>query len=206
MPQFLVVYADCLHPWGAGIALRPANRQDVLDTARLAKLLYPDADIRHQPFEQSKLADGYFDVAIGNIPFGDYKPFDPRFKGWNFLIHDYFFAAALEKVRSGGLIMFISSKGTLDKINGALREYVSQQADLIGAIRLPNDAFKKNANTEVTTNIVILRKRLPGELPSGPAWMFPPSGRGTTASWPGSVRSRMAASGTARRSKTNSSA
>ena len=139
-------------------------------TARLAKLLYPDADIRHQPFEESKLADRYFDVAIGNIPFGDYKPFDPRFKGWNFLIHDYFFAAVLEKVRPGGLIMFISSKGTLDKIDGALREYVSQQADLFGAIRLPNDAFKKNANTEVTTDIVILRKRLPGELPSGPGW------------------------------------
>jgi len=139
-------------------------------TARLAKLLYPDADIRHQPFEQSTLADGYFDVAIGNIPFGDYKPFDLRFKAWKFLIHDYFFAAALEKVRPGGLILFITSKGTLDKTDGALREYISQQADLLAAIRLPNDAFKKNANTQVTTDIVILRKRLPGELPSGPAW------------------------------------
>jgi adenine-specific DNA methylase len=97
-------------------------------TARLAKLLYPDADIRHKPFEESVLPDGGFDVAIGNIPFGDYKPFDPRFKGWNFLIHDYFFAAALEKVRPGGLILFITSKGTLDKHDTALREYVSQQA------------------------------------------------------------------------------
>ena len=139
-------------------------------TARLARLLYPDADIRHKPFEESVLPDSGFDVAIGNIPFGDYKPFDPRFKGWNFLIHDYFFAAALEKVRPGGLVMFITSKGTLDKHDTALREYVSQQADLIGAIRLPNDAFKKNANTEVTTDIVMLRKRLPGELSSGPAW------------------------------------
>lgn len=139
-------------------------------TARLAKLLYPDADIRHKPFEESVLPDSGYDVAIGNIPFGDYKPFDPRFKGWNFLIHDYFFAATLEKVRPGGLIMFITSKGTLDKHNTALREYVSQQADLVGAIRLPNDAFKKNANTEVTTDIVMLRKRLPGELPFGPAW------------------------------------
>jgi len=139
-------------------------------TARLAKLLYPDADIRHKPFEESVLPDGGFDVAVGNVPFGDYKPFDPRFKGWNFLIHDYFFAATLEKVRPGGLIMFITSKGTLDKQDTALREYVSQQADLVGAIRLPNDAFKKNANTEVTTDIVMLRKRLPGELPSGPAW------------------------------------
>jgi len=139
-------------------------------TVRLAKALYPDADVRHQPFEESKLADGFFDVAISNIPFGDYKPYDPRFKGWNFLIHDYFFAATLEKVRAGGLILFITSKGTLDKLDGALREYLSHQADLIGAIRLPNDAFKKNANTEVTTDIVILRKRLPGELPAGPAW------------------------------------
>jgi adenine-specific DNA methylase len=139
-------------------------------TARLAKLLYPDADIRHKPFEESVLPDAGFDAAIGNIPFGDYKPFDPRFKGWNFLIHDYFFAAALEKVRPGGVIMFITSKGTLDKQDTALRDYVSHQADLIGAIRLPNDAFKKNANTEVTTDIVMLRKRLPGEISSGPAW------------------------------------
>jgi len=139
-------------------------------TVRLAKVLYPDADLRHQPFEESKLADGFYDLAIGNIPFGSYKPYDPRFKGWNFMIHDYFFAATLEKVRPGGLILFITSKGTLDKLDGALREYISQQADLIGAIRLPNDAFKKNANTEVTTDIVALRKRIPGELPSGPAW------------------------------------
>ena len=142
-------------------------------TARLARLLYPDADIRHQPFEEARLADGYFDVAISNVPFGDHRPFDPRFKGWGFVIHDYFFAATLEKVRPGGLIVFITSKGTLDKTDTALREYVSAQADLLGAIRLPNDAFKKNANTEVTTDIVILRKRLPGELPSGPAWKSP---------------------------------
>ncbi|MCX6917458.1 MAG: DEAD/DEAH box helicase family protein [Verrucomicrobia bacterium] len=139
-------------------------------TARLARRLYPDADIRHQPFEEARLADGFYDVAISNIPFGDYKPFDPRFKSWKFVIHDYFFAAALEKVRPGGLILFVTSKGTLDKLDGALREYLSQQADLLGAIRLPNDAFKKNANTEVTTDIVMLRKRLPGELPGGPAW------------------------------------
>jgi N12 class adenine-specific DNA methylase len=139
-------------------------------TARLAKALYPDADIRAQAFEETKLADGFYDVAISNIPFGDYKPFDPRFKTWGFVIHDYFFAAALEKVRAGGFILFITSKGTLDKRDGALREYVAQQADLLGAIRLPNDAFKQNANTEVTTDIIMLRKRLPGELPQGPAW------------------------------------
>ncbi len=139
-------------------------------TARLAKRLYPDADIRHQPFEESRLADAFFDVAISNIPFGDYKPFDSRCKRWKFVIHDYFFAATLEKVRPGGLILFVTSKGTLDKVEGGLRELISQQADLLGAIRLPNDAFKKNANTEVTTDIVLLRKRLPGEAPKGPAW------------------------------------
>lgn len=139
-------------------------------TTRLAKLLYPDADIRHQPFEEAKLADGFYDVAISNIPFGDYKPYDLRFKNWNFVIHDYFFAAALGKVRPGGLILFVTSKGTFDKVDGSLREYVAQQADLLGAIRLPNDAFKRNANTEVTTDIVMLRKRLPGELPKSPAW------------------------------------
>jgi hypothetical protein len=136
----------------------------------MARLLYPDADIRHQPFEESKLADGFYDVAVSNIPFGSFVPYDPRFKHWSFVIHDYFFAAALDKVRPGGLILFVTSRGTLDKQNGALREYVASQADLLGAIRLPNDAFKKNANTEVTTDIVVLRKRLPGELPSGPAW------------------------------------
>lgn len=139
-------------------------------TGRLTKALYPDADIRQQPFEESKLADGFYDVAISNIPFGDYKPYDPRFKNWNFLIHDYFFAAVLAKVRAGGLILFITSRGTLDKVDGALRKYASQQADLLGAIRLPNDAFKHNANTEVTTDIVMLRKRLPGEMPNGEPW------------------------------------
>lgn len=139
-------------------------------TAGIAKALYPDADVRHQPFEEARLADSFYDVAISNIPFGNYKPFDPRFKSWNFLIHDYFFASALEKVRPGGLILFVTSRGTLDKVDRALREYVSSKADLLGAIRLPNDAFKRNANTEVTTDIVMLRKRLPGELPSGPPW------------------------------------
>ena len=139
-------------------------------TVRLAKMLYPDADLRHQPFEEAKLADGFYDVAISNIPFGDYKPYDPRFKNWSFVIHDYFFAASLTKVRPGGLILFVTSKGTFDKLDGALREYVSQQADLLGAIRLPNEAFKRNANTEVTTDIVMLQKRLPGGLAQGPAW------------------------------------
>lgn len=139
-------------------------------TARIAKALYPDADIRHQPFEEARLADGYYDVAISNIPFGDYQPFDPRFNDYRFPIHDYFFATGLEKVRPGGLLLFVTSRGTMDKGNSTLREYLSQRAELLGAIRLPNDAFKKNANTEVTTDIVMLRRLLPGETPCGHAW------------------------------------
>jgi N12 class adenine-specific DNA methylase/SAM-dependent methyltransferase len=139
-------------------------------TARIAKALYPDADIRHQPFEETRLADGFYDAAVSNIPFGDYQPFDPRFNVFKFPIHDYFFAAVLEKVRPGGLLLFITSKGTLDKEDSTLREYLAQRANLVGAVRLPNDAFKRNANTEVTTDIVMLRKLNPGETSSGPAW------------------------------------
>ena len=137
-------------------------------TVRLAKGLYPEADLRHSPFEEAKLADDFYDAAISNVPFGDYRPFDRRFP--RFLIHDYFFAATLSRVRPGGLIAFVTSRGTLDKQDAQLREFVDRQADLLGAIRLPNDAFKRNANTEVTTDIVFLRKRFEGEARSGPAW------------------------------------
>jgi SAM-dependent methyltransferase len=139
-------------------------------TARIAKALYPDADIRAQPFEQTKLADGFYDLAISNVPFGDYTVHDPRFNNYKFSIHDYFFAAALEKVRPGGLLMFITSRGTMDKLDSTLRELLSTRTELLGAIRLPNDAFKKNAGTEVTTDIVMLRRLRPGETPAGPAW------------------------------------
>ena len=139
-------------------------------TARLTKALYPESDIRHSPFEEAKLADDFYDVAISNVPFGAYRPFDPRFQSHRFLIHDYFFAAALAKVRPGGLVAFVTSHGTLDKQDTILRDFAARQADLLGAIRLPNDAFKRNANTEVTTDIVFLRKRLQGEALSGPAW------------------------------------
>ncbi len=139
-------------------------------TVRLAQKLYPDADIRHSAYEKSQLADGFYDVAISNVPFGDYQPYDSRFNQYHFPIHDYFFAASMERLRPGGLMLFISSKGTLDKKSSYLRRYLSKQADLVGAIRLPNTAFKANANTEVTTDIVILRKRLSGESPSGSPW------------------------------------
>ena len=139
-------------------------------TAQIAKALYPDADIRNEPFEKAKLADGFFDAAISNIPFGDYKPFDPKFNKQGFLIHDYFFAAGLEKVRPGGLVMFITSRGTMDKIDPTLRKHIADRADLVGAIRLPNTAFKRNANTEVTADVVILKKRGSKEAPRGEAW------------------------------------
>ncbi len=139
-------------------------------TARLAQRLYPEADIRPQPFEESRLVDDFYDVAISNVPFGDYRPFDPRFRANHFLIHDYFFAAALTKVRPGGLVLFLTSKGTLDKADATLRAHLDQSADFLGALRLPNTAFKRNANTEVTTDLVVLRKRLPGEARAGQPW------------------------------------
>src|SRR4030095_13063946 len=114
--------------------------------------------------------DGFYDLAISNVPFGDYSPFDPRFNNFRLPIHDYFFAAALEKVRPGGLMMFITSRGTMDKLDSTLRELLSERTELLGAIRLPNDTFKRNAGTEVTTDIVMLRKQRTGEIPTGPSW------------------------------------
>jgi N12 class adenine-specific DNA methylase len=140
-------------------------------TATIAHHLYPDANIRTEGFESAALPENSFDLAISNVPFGDYKLHDPQFNDFNFVIHDYFFAKAIELVRPGGLVAFITSKGTLDKINSGLREYLSDKVDLLGAIRLPNTAFKRNANTEVTTDIVFLQKLKEGEKASGPAWL-----------------------------------
>ncbi len=139
-------------------------------TARLAKTLYPDADIRSQAFENATLPTNRFDLAVSNVPFADYSPFDPKLNPRKFHIHDYFFVAAAERVRPGGLIAFITSRGTLDKQYPHLREAVAKTCDLVGAIRLPHTAFKKNANTDVTTDIVFLRKRHTGEKPGGLAW------------------------------------
>lgn len=139
-------------------------------TARIAKELYPDADIRMQPFEASRLASGFYDAAISNVPFGDYPVYDPQWNDYRFPIHDYFFAASLEKVRPGGLLLFVTSKGTLDKANSTLREHLSREAEFLGAIRLPNDAFKRNAGTQVTTDIVMLRRLHPGERPADSSW------------------------------------
>jgi N12 class adenine-specific DNA methylase len=139
-------------------------------SASIARKLYPGADIRTQSFESAPLPNDWFDLAVSNIPFGDYKVHDPQFDDHNFLIHDYFFAKATTKVRHGGLVVFITSKGTLDKANSHFRDYLGDKVDFLGAIRLPNTAFKQNANTEVTSDIVFLRRLENGEKPTGPAW------------------------------------
>jgi N12 class adenine-specific DNA methylase len=128
-------------------------------SGRIAKQLYQKADIRVTGFETAQFPDGFFDVAISNVPFGDYKVNDPKFNKYALYIHDYFFMKALDRVRPGGVVAFITSDGTLDKLNGKARRLMAQRAEFLGAIRLPNDAFKKNAGTEVTTDIVFLRRR-----------------------------------------------
>jgi N12 class adenine-specific DNA methylase len=139
-------------------------------TTRIAKALYPGAGIREQPFEKSKLPDESFDLAVSNVPFGDYRVHDPHWNKFKFPIHDYFFAAALDKVRPDGLLMFITSHHTMDKLDSTLRDVLSEKAELLGAVRLPNNAFKKNAGTEVTTDIIMLRRLREGESPCGAAW------------------------------------
>ena len=127
-------------------------------TGRMARQLYPDARIEITGFEKTNRKD-FFDVAVGNVPFGNYKVADKPFDKYGFLIHDYFFAKALEQVRPGGVIAFITSKGTMDKASPDVRRYIAQRAELLGAIRLPNNAFKANAGTEVTSDILFLQKR-----------------------------------------------
>lgn len=128
-------------------------------SGRIAQQLYQKSSIAVQGFEKTALPDSFFDVAVGNVPFGQFKVADKRYDKNNFLIHDYFFGKALDKVRPGGIIAFITSKGTLDKENPAIRRYIAQRADLLGAIRLPNNTFKANAGTEVTADIIFLQKR-----------------------------------------------
>ncbi len=128
-------------------------------SGRIAQQLYQKNSIAVQGFENTNLPDSFFDAAIGNVPFGQFKVPDKRYDKQNFLIHDYFFARTLDKVRPGGVIAFITSKGTLDKENSNVRKYIAQRADLLGAIRLPNDTFKAAAGTEVTSDIIFLQKR-----------------------------------------------
>ena len=128
-------------------------------TGRIAKQLYQKASIAIEGFEQTKLPDDHFDIVVGNVPFGDFKVNDSRYNAQKFLIHDYFFAKALDKVRSGGVVAFITSKGTMDKTSPEVRKYIAQRAELLGAIRLPDNTFRANAGTEVTSDILFLQKR-----------------------------------------------
>ena len=128
-------------------------------SAGIAQQLYQKTSIAAQPFEEASLPDSFFDCVIGNVPFGDFKVADKRYDKYNFLIHDYFFAKSLDKLRPGGVMALVTSKGTMDKENSAVRKYIAQRADLIGAIRLPNNTFKGNAGTEVVSDILILQKR-----------------------------------------------
>ena len=128
-------------------------------SGRIAQQLYQNSSIAVQGFEDTNLPDSFFDAAVGNVPFGQFKVPDKRYDKHNFLIHDYFFARTLDKVRPGGVVAFITSKGTMDKENPAVRKYIAQRADLLGAIRLPNNTFKDAADTEVTSDIIFLQKR-----------------------------------------------
>ncbi len=140
-------------------------------SGRIAKKLYPDADISVTGFEKKDYSDGFFDVAVGNVPFGSFKIPDRKYDRYNFAVHDYFFAKTLDKVRPGGIVAFITSKGTLDKANPAVRKYISQRAELLGAIRLPNNAFKSYARTEVTSDIIFLQKR-EKMIDIAPEWVY----------------------------------
>ncbi len=136
----------------------------------IAKLLYPDAKIKVSGFEETQFPDNFFDVAVGNIPFGDFKLYDKKYAKHNFRIHDYFFAKALDKVRPGGIVAFVTSKGTLDKANPGVRKYLAERAELIGAVRLPNTAFKDSAGTDVTSDIIFLQKR-ENKIVTEPDWV-----------------------------------
>ena len=152
---------------GNFIGMLPDTMQDSkiygveLDTisAGIAQQLYQKTTIAAQGFEETNLPDSFFDGVVGNVPFGDFKVSDKRYDKHKFLIHDYFFAKSLDKLRPGGVMALVTSKGTMDKENSAVRKYIAQRAELLGAIRLPNNTFKGNAGTEVVSDILILQKR-----------------------------------------------
>jgi len=156
-------------------ALLPGTKRTGVEldsvTARIARKLYPDSTIFAKGFEETQLPDNFFDAVVGNVPFGDYGVHDPAYKRTlTRAIHDYFFAKSLDKLRPGGVMALITSRYTMDKQDSTIRDYLADRADLLGAIRLPNTAFKANAGTEVTTDILFLRKRAPGKAASGESW------------------------------------
>jgi len=157
-------------------ALLPGCRRTGVEldniTARISKQLYPDATIFAKGFEETGLPDNFFDAVIGNIPFGNYPVHDPAYRHSPVTrtIHDYFLAKSLDKLRPGGVMALITSRYTMDKQDSTMRHYLAERADLLGAIRLPDTAFKANAGTEVTTDILFFRKRAPGITPSAEPW------------------------------------
>ena len=140
-------------------------------SGRIAQQLYQKSNIAVQGYEKASLPDSFFDVAIGNVPFGQFKVVDKKYDKNNWLIHDYFFGKTLDKVRPGGIIAFITSSGTMDKKNPAVRKYIAQRAEFLGAVRLPNNTFKANAGTEVTSDIIFLQKR-DTLVNDEPDWVF----------------------------------
>ena len=140
-------------------------------SGRIARQLYQKSNIAVQGYEKASLPDSFFDVAIGNVPFGQFKVVDKKYDKNNWLIHDYFFGKTLDKVRPGGIIAFITSSGTMDKKNPAVRKYIAQRAELLGAVRLPNNTFKANAGTEVTSDIIFLQKK-DTIVNDEPDWVF----------------------------------
>lgn len=139
-------------------------------SAGITAALYPRARVLHSPYQKSMIADDSIDVAISNVPFNDSRVADKRYKA-QYVLHDYFFVRSLDKVRPGGIVAFITSTGTMDKASRTARAAIAAKADLLGAVRLPSSAFEKNAATSVTTDVLFLRKRLPGETPAGEPWM-----------------------------------
>lgn len=139
-------------------------------SGRIAKLLYPQAEIQIKGFEETDFPDNFFDVAVGNVPFGDFKVYDRKYNAQNFKIHDYFVAKSIDKVRPGGMVAVITTKGTMDKKGGSVRKYLAERAELVGAVRLPNSAFKAEAGTEVTGDILFFQKR-ERKISAEPDWI-----------------------------------
>jgi N12 class adenine-specific DNA methylase len=139
-------------------------------SGRIAKLLYPQAQIQVKGFEETDFPDNFFDVAVGNVPFGDFKVYDRKYNAENFKIHDYFVAKSIDKVRPGGIVAVITTKGTMDKKNNSVRKYLAERAELVGAVRLPNSAFKAEAGTEVTSDILFFQKR-ERKIAAEPDWI-----------------------------------
>lgn len=140
-------------------------------SAGIAQQLYQSSSVMNAAFEKAELPDSFFDAVVGNVPFGDYSLADKRYDKYHFLIHDYFFAKSLDKLRPGGVMCLVTSKGTMDKENTEVRRYIAQRAELLGAIRLPDNTFKSNAGTEVTSDILILQKR-DRIIDIEPDWIF----------------------------------